>query len=137
MTARPKTAVVGMKIRMREPLRARLEAAARKKGISLAKELTSRVESTFIKDEALGGVDARQIALLMGAAFTLAASRKGQEMGVKDWANDGDCYVAGLYSVLGELLKHKPRPLTRAEYLGADSVLKTDYANQGGNKDAR
>jgi hypothetical protein len=137
MTARPKTAIAGMKIRLREPLRAKLEAAAKKKGISLNKELVFRLEQTFIKDDAFGGADARQIALLMGAAFTLAASRKGQEMRVKDFANDGDCFVAGMKSVLGDLMTHAPRPLTKLEGLALEGIIRTYYANQGGNDDAR
>ena len=57
MNPRPKTALAGMKIRFREPLRARLELAAKRNGVSLNKELTARVEQSFAKDAAFGGSD--------------------------------------------------------------------------------
>ena len=134
MTARPKTAVAGMKIRLREPLRAKLEAAAKKKGISLNKELTFRVEQTFIKDDALGGVDARQIALAMAAAFTLAASRKGKETMAKDFANDPASYLAGIQSVIGELMTHAPRQLTGTERNALVSVILTHGGKNDGTR---
>ena len=61
MNSRPKTALAGMKIRLREPLRARLESAAKRNGISLNKELVARVEQSFAKDDALwrGGCSPR------------------------------------------------------------------------------
>ena len=47
MIKRPQTAVVGLKVRMREPLRKKLEVAAKQKGVSLNSELISRLESSF------------------------------------------------------------------------------------------
>lgn len=59
------------------------------------------------------------------------------EMRVKDFANDGDCFVAGMKSVLGDLMTHAPRPLTKLEGLALEGIIRTYYANQGGNDDAR
>src|SRR5689334_15428001 len=47
MTKRPQTALVGLRVRMREPLRKRLEVAAKKRGVSLNAELIARLEQSF------------------------------------------------------------------------------------------
>jgi hypothetical protein len=48
MAARKQTAVVGLKVRLREPLRKKLEVAAKKKGVSLNAELVARLEESFL-----------------------------------------------------------------------------------------
>ena len=47
MARRPKTALVQLKIRMREPLRARLQKAAKASGISINREVVDRLERSF------------------------------------------------------------------------------------------
>ena len=44
---RPKTATVDLKVRMKEPLRAKIETSAKKSGISLNAEVVRRIESSF------------------------------------------------------------------------------------------
>jgi Arc-like DNA binding domain len=44
---RKPTAIVGLKVRLREPLRKKLEVAAKKKGVSLNAELVARLERSF------------------------------------------------------------------------------------------
>jgi hypothetical protein len=48
MAARKPTAIVGLKVRLREPLRKKLEIAAKKKGVSLNAELVARLEESFL-----------------------------------------------------------------------------------------
>lgn len=48
MAARKPTAIVGLKVRLREPLRKKLEVAAKKKGVSLNAELVARLEESFL-----------------------------------------------------------------------------------------
>jgi hypothetical protein len=48
MAARKQTAIVGLKVRLREPLRKKLETAAKKKGVSLNAELVARLEESFL-----------------------------------------------------------------------------------------
>ena len=48
--ARKPTAIVGLKVRLREPLRKKLEMAAKKKGVSLNAELVARLEESFLGD---------------------------------------------------------------------------------------
>ena len=128
---------VSLGLKVTPDIKTKLDAATRITGRTQSHEAEVRLESTFVKDDAFGGASARQVAMLMGAAFTLAGSRKGQEMRVKDWANDGDCFFAGMQSVLGELMTHAPRPLTKLEGLALEGIIRTYYANQGGNDDAR
>jgi Arc-like DNA binding domain len=48
MVKRAQTAIVGLKVRLREPLRKKLEVAAKKKGVSLNAELIARLEESFL-----------------------------------------------------------------------------------------
>ena len=66
---RSRDAVVQLKARMREPLRARLEAAAKRRGVSLNAELVDRLDRSFAKDDAFGGLVIANAARLMAAAF--------------------------------------------------------------------
>jgi hypothetical protein len=50
MAKRPQTALVGLLVRMREPLRKKLEVAAKKRGVSLNSELVGRLERSFQVD---------------------------------------------------------------------------------------
>ena len=47
---RKQTAIVGLKVRLREPLRKKLEVAAKQKGVSLNSELVSRLDGSFAAD---------------------------------------------------------------------------------------
>jgi hypothetical protein len=48
MATRKQTAIVGLKVRLREPLRKKLEMAAKKRGVSLNAELVARLEESFL-----------------------------------------------------------------------------------------
>jgi hypothetical protein len=50
MTKRKKTEIVGLKLRLRESLRRRIEAAARAQERSLNNEVIARLEESFLKD---------------------------------------------------------------------------------------
>jgi hypothetical protein len=56
----PSSAFVGLKVRLREPLRKKLEVAAKKRGVSLNAELVARLEESF----------RREAAVELGAIFT-------------------------------------------------------------------
>jgi Arc-like DNA binding domain len=47
MIKRAQTTLVGLRVRMREPLRKKLEVAAKKRGVSLNAELVTRLEQSF------------------------------------------------------------------------------------------
>ena len=57
MAARKPTAIVGLKVRLREPLRKKLELAAAKRGVSLNAELVARLEESFLGEGLLERMD--------------------------------------------------------------------------------
>lgn len=54
MPKRAKSAVAQLKVRLREPMRARLEKSAKQRGISLNAEIANRLEQSFDWDEKFG-----------------------------------------------------------------------------------
>jgi hypothetical protein len=60
VTTRKQTAIVGLKVRLREPLRKKLEVAAKKRGVSLNAELVARLEHSFLGDAVLERIDKRE-----------------------------------------------------------------------------
>jgi hypothetical protein len=79
-----KVGVADIKIRVKEPLRARVEAAARERGVSMNAELISRLEKSFAQDDqladTLGSKDVvtfmQSIAAAMRKAGEIAAASK-------------------------------------------------------------
>jgi hypothetical protein len=103
---RPKPAetMVQTGLRVREELRARLEAAARRRGVPLNTELTRRLERTLQEERALGGPEMAQLARLMAAAFALASRREAADPDDHHWLTDRDAYRAGVLAVVNALL---------------------------------
>lgn len=51
MAERKKTAIVNLRVRTKEPLRAQIEKAARKRGVSMNAETVARLEASFRDDD--------------------------------------------------------------------------------------
>lgn len=51
MAKREQSATVDLKVRMKEPLRADLERAARRRGVSMNAEAVARLEQSFLRDD--------------------------------------------------------------------------------------
>jgi hypothetical protein len=98
---------------MREPLRARLEALAKRRGVSLNTELVDRVEQSLSKEDSFGGPEVAMMARLMSAAFLLggqrAAHRKHPKWTVSEWINNPACYGAAVAAVVEALGAMQPR----------------------------
>lgn len=116
---RKQTAVVQLKVRMREPLRAKLESAAAKKGTSINSEVVDRLESSFRVDDQLGGPEMRDIAALMIGAFNAAGAAADSADGYVsaegeyNWRRDQFCYLHAAMAVVEALLVATPKgPLT-------------------------
>jgi len=77
MKKRSKTDTVHVSTRMREPLRAKLEAAAKARGVSLNAELVDRLERSFERDEFAQEI----VRLVRGEAHApeIIAGRKGNK----------------------------------------------------------
>ena len=59
MTARKPSATIGLKVRMKEPLRAMIAKAAEKRGVSLNAETVRRLEDSFRAAAQAGEIAAR------------------------------------------------------------------------------
>ncbi len=85
---RNKKAIVDLRVRMREPLRASIAKAAKDRGVSLNKEAVSRLEASFRQEKSeeflLGGKDVGTVLRLFGAAATLVEKRTGEKL-LEDW----------------------------------------------------
>jgi hypothetical protein len=113
MAVRDQKSVVQFKTRMREPLRARLASAARRRGVTLNTEIVDRLEQSFAKEEAFGGAEILNMARLMAAAFVrgghhAAYAQNRPKWTSADWLNDPDCYQAAARAVSKALAAAKP-----------------------------
>jgi hypothetical protein len=56
MTKRHRTDIVGLLVRMREPLRKKIEQAAKSRGVSMNSEVVARLEQSFQTEDIVAGV---------------------------------------------------------------------------------
>jgi hypothetical protein len=77
MTRRPKAATVDIGLRVKEPMRARIERESKQRGVSMNAEITDRLETSFTREDSFdrffGGPEMRQMATLWAAAFVQGA----------------------------------------------------------------
>ena len=71
-SSREASATVDIKIRMKEPLRAKIEEAAKNHGVSMNAEMVSRLDQSFIEEQSLGGPSLHSVFL---AAADMARSQ--------------------------------------------------------------
>jgi len=104
--------IVQVKARMREPLRARLEAVAKGRGVSINSELVDRLERSFAKDDAFGGLAIANMARLMAAAFLQGGQHAAQAQyphwRPTQWIHNSDCYDAAVKAVVRALNSMRP-----------------------------
>ena len=108
MAERPQTAHAHLKVRMKEPLRAALEEAARQRGVSMNAEMVARLEASFEQEDRFGGHAMLGMANLMAGAFLrggqLGAAALGHpEWTPNEWITDATCHRAGAYAVAAAL----------------------------------
>ncbi len=111
--ARKSTARAQLKVRLKEPIRAKLERAAKRRGVSLNAEIVNRLEQTLLEDDAFGGPELNHFARLMASKFAIggqrgAAARQHPEWKPDRWINDPACYQAAVASVVDALLSEQP-----------------------------
>jgi hypothetical protein len=87
MAKRAQSDTVQLKWRTKEPMRAALEGAAKKRGVSMNQEITRRVEKSFFDqrqvDEAFGSHEIYGLMKVIGAAFQ-EAGRAAMALAPKD-----------------------------------------------------
>lgn len=120
MVRRRQTAKADLKIRLKEPMRARIERAASKRGVSMNAEMVDRLERSFGQDDSFGGPQWRQTAHLMLSAFAIAGQRRADSKRfVGDWMTDADCYLAAVCGVIEGLTIGAHRGALDRDYVGA------------------
>jgi hypothetical protein len=127
MPTRKKTATVDLKVRMREPLRARLEAAAKDRGVSMNSEAVGRLEESFRSESLLPhildlayGPKTAGLLLLLGLCIKdtsayVAVVQVGSTSAADNWVCDPPAYDVGveaIYRVL-EVLRPVGKPKRR------------------------
>ncbi len=86
MTDHPLTKVVHLKLRMSEPLRAKVEAASRVRGGSMNSEINSRLEASFLRQrEMFGGSHTMELLKVFAAVIGAIEEQTG-----KLWTEDED-----------------------------------------------
>ena len=140
--ARPKSATVDLKVRMKEPLRAKIETAARMRGVSLNNEVVQRLTLSFeregaekdrreaIRDTVLDGIyesfgGLRHFAVMRMLAGIL--QRVEIRMGMS-WLEDHDAFretQIGINAMLEEIAPSAPtdeRPYLRRVVAGTGQI---------------
>jgi hypothetical protein len=115
MPERDDTAKAQLKVRLREPLRARLEAEAIRNGYSLNTEIVRRLEGS-IRDDDLGAVlfgDREMFSLF----DMLARLIRGIEIETGTRWTEGATYLRAVETIY-RLLKHVPQLIATGEYPG-------------------
>ena len=107
--ARLKSATVDLKVRMKEPLRAKIARSAKGHGISLNAEVVRRLEQSFFKEDAReqewGGADTLSLMRVFASLASAVAERED-----RNWLDDEapfDQAVAGFGLVL-RMFQPKP-----------------------------
>jgi hypothetical protein len=104
MSKRTKTATVDVGLRVKEPMRARIERSAKDRGVSMNGEIVARLEATFsgeeLFDKFFGGPEMRQMANLWAANFAQGA-RRGEG---RQFDPETESYREGALAVLQALM---------------------------------
>lgn len=108
MAKRPNSAVVDYKIRLKEPIRKKIEIAAKDRGVSMNAEIVTRIENSFSIDDSFGGPELRNVATLMAAAFNHAGQMSADRRSPREWMKDNTIYTEAVVGVLKALLISMP-----------------------------
>ncbi len=133
MPEREPTAVVQLKVRMREPLRARIDDAAQRRGVSMNAEIVERLERSFlIQDPTV-----ESIARMMAIAFLRGGQRGAKAVqhprwAPEKWIDDPKCFRAAGTAVI-EALKLVQPGTGRSDHDEALIFLFADIVARGGD----
>src|SRR5262245_3942187 len=119
MTKRSKAATVDIGLRVKEPVRARIERAAKDSGVSMNAAMNNRVDSSFTRqavvDRMFGGPEMRRMAMQWAASFYDGArhgaymehgGKFDRALDPKEFTNPTTTsYQQGAHAVVDSLLK--------------------------------
>lgn len=103
MVERDEAAVAQLKIRVKESVRADLEAAARANNQTLNREIADRLERSLSQERIQGGRSAAFLQIAVGTAIRIAEDASG-----KDWRRDLPTYRAARKLVIDALDNYQP-----------------------------
>ena len=125
---RKRSATVDLKVRMKEPLRARLEKAAKENGVSMNVEAVGRLEQSFQRTdvalEALGGEDGLPFIMILRPI--LGGIREKLALDAETvWSNPGALveFEAAINGFFKHLRTRAPRLFGRAKETGFGAGL--------------
>lgn len=103
-----------LKVRMREELRALLEEAATRRGVSMNAEVVDRLQASFSKEDRYGGPEMLAIVNLMAGAFLRggqlgARASQHPEWSTAEWMDDPFAYAAAVETVVEALKAARPK----------------------------
>jgi|RhiMetdeSRZDD1v2_1073273.scaffolds.fasta_scaffold1991056_2 hypothetical protein len=124
---------VPLGLRVTADIKRKLDAAAEKSGRSQSQEAELRIEQSFSRDDAFGGAELREIAILMAASFSHAGKMSAGGKPPSEWINDPAHYSAAVVGVMKALLIGLPNSTPNDVALLFDSLrgrIAGAYINQ-------
>jgi len=100
MAARPRGETVQVGLRIKEALRAELEAKADENGMSLNAEITARLQRSLQHDRAFGDPKLAKLGFTMISVFAVTAG--------DEWPSDQVAYARGAAAVVDALIRAMP-----------------------------
>lgn len=134
MVQRKKTATVDIKIRFKEPLRARIERAAKQRGVSMNAEMTDRLERSFSQDDSFGGAELRWFAHLMATAFAIGGQRAAGDRTPHEWTKDKHALAAATVSVVGAIARVGMHDATEDDLALLSAALQSELASRASRR---
>lgn len=136
MAKRGDSPTADIKVRMREPLRAAIEAAASVNSVSMNAEAVDRLQRSFDEQALFASQDTRVWAILMAREFhkagVAAAAHRDVDQADKVWMSDPDALLSASHSVMRALIRDLARlPKSDPEMiLMVIDQLKAELANE-------
>ena len=102
--------IVALQVRIREDLRAQIEAAANVSGTSMNSEIADRLATSLREDEVLGSGPTRSLMARIAGDVSLIEQRTG-----KGWTSDLATFEAVRLMIEATVLRHRPPRENQAE----------------------
>lgn len=122
MAKRSKTAIANLKVRLRESLRAKIERAAKSRGVSMNAEMVDRVDESFEKEAEIerlfGSDEVFALMKVVSSAMHLTGRFANTGSGYPHWAQNPVAYHEATLAAARVLEALKPTgPIVRPPHL--------------------
>jgi hypothetical protein len=106
--SRPKGDNVGVKLRLATSLVAKLEASAKRSGVSFNHEAVQRIAKSYAEENAFGGEEGRRVIYAIATAFIMTGTRAAGGRKPSAWLADAKVCDRALLAVVDALLTLHP-----------------------------